>query len=130
MSLPNITYVDRFISDGKNQVLSLNNFYETILTRDINNEDSIARIPINDFFIKYREQLEPCIQYYSLPEAMFYKPKSLSYELYGTTELWLALLRVNEMRNTTEFHLPVIKIYNPGKVKDLISIFFKREKKY
>lgn len=130
MGLPNITYVDKFIYDGKNQVLSLDNFYDTILTRDINKEDSIARIPFDDFFIKYREQLKTCIQFYSLPESMFYKPKSLSYELYGTTELWLALLRVNEMRNITEFHLPIIRIYNPGQVKDLISIFFKREKKY
>lgn len=130
MGLPNVTYVDKFISDGKNQVLSLDNFYDTILTRDINKEDSIARIPFDDFFIKYREQLKTCIQFYSLPESMFYKPKSLSYELYGTTELWLALLRVNEMRNITEFHLPIIRIYNPGQVKDLISIFFKREKKY
>lgn len=130
MGLPNITYVDKFISDGNNQVLSLNNFYDTILTRDINKEDSIARIPFDDFFIKYREQLKECIQYYSLPESLFYKPKSLSYELYGTTELWLALLRVNEMRNITEFHLPIIRIYNPGQVKDLINIFFKREKKY
>lgn len=130
MGLPNITYVDKFISDGKNQVLSLDNFYDTILTRDINKEDSIARIPFDDFFIKYREQLKTCIQFYSLSESMFYKPKSLSYELYGTTELWLALLRVNEMRNITEFHLPIIRIYNPGQVKDLISIFFKREKKY
>ena len=60
---------------------------------------------------------------------MFYKPKMVSMELYGTTELWLSLLRVNEMTNITEFHQPLIKVYNPDQVKELITIFFKREGK-
>ena len=99
MALPNITYTKSYISDGQNASLSLKNFYETLLVGDINNENYYYPIPISDFFIKYRDELATCIEYYALPQRMFYQPKTLSYELYGTTELWLALLRVNEMRN-------------------------------
>lgn len=127
MSLPNITYIDKYISDGQQSVMSLNNFYETVLVGDIDKPDHIFRVPINDFFIKYSDQLAETIQWYNVPESMFYKPKMVSYELYSTTEMWLALLRLNQMVNTTEFHMPVIKIYNPYSVKELISIFFKRE---
>lgn len=127
MGLPNSTYMSSYISDGHNSVLSLDNFYETILVGDINNSNQYYRIPISDFFIKYRDELSNCIQLYALPESMFYQPKTLSYELYGTTELWLGLLRVNQMRNITEFHYPIIKVYNPDTVKKLIDIFFKRE---
>ena len=127
MALPNITYTKSYISDGQNASLSLKNFYETLLVGDINNENYYYRIPISDFFIKYRDELATCIEYYALPQRMFYQPKTLSYELYGTTELWLALLRVNEMRNITEFHQPIIKVYNPTTIKELINIFFKRE---
>ena len=55
MSLPDITYVKPYNSDGQNAVLSLKNFYDTVLVGDINNENHYYRIPISDFFIKYRD---------------------------------------------------------------------------
>lgn len=127
MGLPNITYIDKYITDGQQSVLSLKNFYETILIGDADKPDHIFRAPLNDFFIKHRDQLSETDQWYNVPESMFYKPKMVSYELYGTTEMWLALLRLNNMINITEFHSPMIKIYNPYSVEELISIFFKRE---
>lgn len=126
MALPDITYIDKYIADGKKETISLRNFYETLLVGDVNNPDHIFRIPISDFFVNYKRELDTIVQYYSVPQSMFYKPKSVSFELYGTTELWLALLRLNEMRNITEFHQPIIKIYNANSLKELIDIFFKR----
>lgn len=126
MAIPNITYIDKYISEGNKETLSLGNFYETILVGDTNNSNHIFKIPINDFFVKYKKQLDSIIRYYSISETMFYKPKTVSYELYGTTELWIALLRLNEMRNITEFHEPIIKVYDVYSLKELIDIFFKR----
>ena len=126
MAIPDITYIDKYISEGKKDTLSLKNFYETLLVGDIDNPDHIFKTTIGDFFIKYRKELEPIIQYYNISQSYFYKPKSVSYELYGTTELWLSILRLNNMKNITEFHQPIIKIYNPSYLKDLIDIFFKR----
>ena len=123
------TYIDSYIAEGQKSVLSLQNFYETILTASVDDPTHIIRIPVSDFFLTYRKELEPAVQYYNVSERFFYQPKTLSLELYGTTELWLALLRVNNMRNITEFHLPVIKVYNPTDVKELINILFKREGK-
>lgn len=123
------TYIDEYINDGQQEVLSLKNFYDTILTADIDDVTHIMRIPMGDFFLKYKTQLDSIVQYYSVADRLFYQPKSVSLELYGTTELWLSLLRVNNMRNITEFHLPIIKIYNPTDIKELITILFKREGK-
>ena len=125
--LPNITYIDTFIEDGHKSVISLRNFYETMLVGDIDDRDHIFRIPVYDFFIKYRQELSECIQYYNLPESFFYRPKSLSLELYDTTEMWLAILRLNGMKSIIEFNQGLIKVYNPHDVKELINIFFKRE---
>lgn len=127
--MPDVTYIDRYINDGQKAVISMKNLFDTILVGDANNEEHIYRIGINDFFLKHRSELESIIQWYSVPESMFYKPKLLSLELYGTTELWLSLLRVNNMKNVTEFHLPIIKVYNPYALKEIIKVFFKREKK-
>ena len=127
--MPDLTYIDQYIADGQNDTLSLKNFYETILVGNKNNEDHIFRIPINDFFLKYRNELAEYIQIYQLPQELFYKPKILSLQEYGTTELWLSILRVNGMKNITEFHQPYIRLYQPAAVKEIIKIFFKREGK-
>ena len=126
MSLPDITYIDKYIADGKKETLSLKNFYDTLLVGDVDDPNHVFKISIGDFFIKHRDELESIVQYYSIPQSMFYKPKTVSYELYGTTELWLSILRLNNMRNITEFHQPIIKVYNANSIKELIDIFFKR----
>ena len=77
--------------------------------------------------IEHMNEFNEAVQIYQIPETMFYKPKLLSAELYGTTELWLAILRLNGMKNITEFHKPVIQIWEPGTLKQLIDVFFKRE---
>lgn len=129
MSLPNTTYIDSYIQDGQQSVLSIGNFYETMLVGNADKPDHIFRIPISDFFIKYKKELEPAIRVFNVPESMFYKPKMVSYNLYDTTELWLGLLRLNNMRNSTEFYHPIIRIYEPNQLKQLINIFFTREGK-
>lgn len=129
MALPNTTYIDAFINDGQQSVLALKNFYDTMLVAKNESLDHIYRIPMADFFIRYRNELSGIVQYYGMSDTMFYKPKMVSLDLYGTTELWLSLLRLNEMQNITEFHMPIIKVYDPGSIKELINIFFKREGK-
>lgn len=126
MSLPNATYIDQFINDGNQATITLKNFYSTKLISTIG-KDHVYRVPWDDFFIKYKTQLDKIVAFYNVPESSFYKPKLVSYELYGTTELWLGLLRLNNMKDTTDFHMPIIKIYNPYQINDLIDIFFKRE---
>ena len=127
MAFSDITYIDTFIKDGKSSVLGLKNFYDTILISNIN--DHTIRIPIDDFFLKYRVELSDHVQYHNLSDNLYYKPKSVSLQLYDTTEMWLSLLRLNCMKNITEFCEPMIKIYNPMTIKDIIGVFFKRERK-
>lgn len=121
-----ITYLDQYIRDGKSDVVSLKNIYESILIGNHSNPDHIYRVPFYDFFLEHREELKTCLALYPVSESRFYKPKLISLELYGTTELWLSLLRVNNLRNISEFHYPFIKIYEPNKLMNFINIFFKR----
>lgn len=123
-------WIDKFIEEGQDATLSLKNFYETLLIADNVNSDHIYRAPFYDFFIEHAKEFEKTIQYYNLPQHMFYRPKTLAFEVYGTTEMWLPILRVNGMVNITEFHQPIIKLYNPNAITGLIEIFFKREGKY
>lgn len=121
-----VTYMDKYISDGKKETISLRNLYQPQLIGNHSDPDYIFKVPFHDFFLEHREELKDCMALYQVPETRFYKPKLVSLEIYGTTELWLALLRVNNMRNISEFHYPLIKIYEPNKLFNYINIFFKR----
>lgn len=124
-----ITYIDQNIKDAAKATIKLPNLYYSVI---VSNEDKteMFRMPIDDFFLRYKRELDECKVYYTINENLYYKPKALSYELYGTTELWLAILRANNMRNSTEFHYPIIKVYDPDRLKELIKVFFKREEKF
>lgn len=128
--MADLTYIDQYINDGMKSTISMKNLYDTILVGNENDEENIFRIPINDFFLKYKAELEESTYYYALPDTYFYKPKAVSLQAYGTTELWLAVLRANNMKNTSEFHMPIIKLYDANRLKELIKVFFKREGKF
>lgn len=127
--MANATYMDQYIKDGNSDSISLAKLYDSLLVGTTDNPDHIYRTSISDFFLNHRQELETAVKLYQVPQMMFYKPKMVSMELYGTTELWLSLLRVNNMRNITEFHYPIIKVYDPDSLKEYINIFFKREGK-
>lgn len=51
-----------------------------------------------------------------------YKPKRLSLDLYGTTELWHALLELNNIYSVVEFTLEKqIMVFEPKTVKKLLN---------
>jgi hypothetical protein len=126
-SYPDITYMDDYISDGQSAILRLENFYETIQIENTDGTDKFI-IPWSDFFLKYRRELSEITEWKTIPESMFYQPKTASLEMYGTTELWIALLRVNNMKTVADFHYPIIRAYNASNLMDLINIYFKRNK--
>ena len=127
--MPNITYIDEYINDGKKDARSLMKIYDTKLVGDVNNPSHIYRVPFNDFFLKYKRELSDIMSLYTLDEGLFYKPKALSLQEYGTTEFWIAILRANGMKSVTEFHKPVIWLYDRESLLELVKIFFKREGK-
>jgi len=124
-----IMYLDTFISEGNKATVSLHNLYDTQLIMDANNPTHIYRTPFDDFFLKHHNELQSIEKYVQLDQHYYYKPKSVSDILYGTTELWLALLRCNNMKTIPEFCKPIIKIYKPQELADLIRVFFRREDK-
>lgn len=127
--MPDITYTDQYINEGQSAPTGLHKFYDTILMTNEENKDHIFRIPLYDTFLKYRQHFQEAVVIYQMPRSQFYQPKTVSLELYGTTEMWLALLRLNSMRNISEFKKQIIKVYDASAVQELIEIFFAREGK-
>lgn len=83
------------------------------------------RFPYSSLLNKYRDFLSSAEELTKLSngELILYQfqPKRLSSKLYGTTELWADLLQINGMISILEFKRPIIRIYNPAKLNDLLN---------
>ena len=76
-------------------------------------------------FNKNKDFLSTIVVEIKLDDAMrekyMYKPKMVSNELYGTTELWSEILILNNAYSVIEFTPRVLKCYDPNRFKSFIN---------
>ena len=143
----NTTEISSSIIQGNNGIVNMKRIYETAIIADIDNPSNCFRTPFNDFFLKYKNELNHILETVNLEafwkqrnsndpkvwnkweDRYFYKPKTFAYDYYGSIDLWLAVIRANNMKNVYEFHQPIIQVYNRIRIQQLISIFKKREER-
>lgn len=59
-----------------------------------------------------------------------FKPKLLAYDLYGSTELFFAILFVNGMYNIKDFDRRTIKLIRKSTMTELLEAIYNSEKNY
>lgn len=136
------TYIDDLIYDGLNAEVSQQNLKTYALVTNLYPKDGDVRtikIPYLSLTNKYKDFLSSCVVETLLgPEEIVkyrYKPKTLSLDLYKTTELWFAILELNCMKSIVDFHDNnnpdewILKLYEPKRVLDLINEILILEKR-
>lgn len=73
-------------------------------------------VPFESFFDKYYDTIKSeFVEEMELTEEDMsiykYNPKRLSYDSFGTVELWTAILRINDMASVMEFNSPKILMF-------------------
>ena len=58
-----------------------------------------------------------------------YNPKRLSFDLYGTTELWALLLDINELVSVAQFNLQTLKVFS-GSILDKLQRILNLEQEF
>lgn len=85
----------------------------------------------NNLLNKYSELLDDYIIETTLTDDEFvdykYKPKSLSLDMYGTTELWSSILAINNMDSVVEFNKKKIKLFRDDILEMLEEILILEE---
>lgn len=116
------------LSEQIDSVNSLEISYRTLHTPfAIYNEqtDEYIELPFSSLTNKYRTYLLACVVPTQLTEEeqerYRYAPKKLSYDLYGTTELWADLLKLNGCASITEFEPDFVKVYDPNTFKEYLN---------
>ena len=116
--------IDNLIQWGKRQEVSYRNLSGNALIENKMKNETI-RIPLNSIMSEYRYFLEPYTVEIEIndEELVLYqfKPKSLSYKLYGTTELWAVLLMINNCISKIDFNKKKIKVLDPKRIMSFIN---------
>ena len=115
--------ISELIKSVKDQEISYRNIHDNIFLR---NKGEIIGIPYSSVIRNYMPFFESCVvmDNFSDSEKVIYrfKPKKLSYDLYGTTELWSVLLELNHMISILDFNLEKrIKVYEPKSFLKLLN---------
>lgn len=82
--------------------------------------------PYQTIVCRYYDSLKPYIEVKTFTDEEFekykYQPRFLSYDLYGTPELWADILYINNMVSVTAFKKRTIKVFTPSIIDALIEI--------
>ena len=114
--------IQELIDSVKDMEISYRNLHTNVY---IKNKDDTIKIPYKSILKEYMPFLQSTVLNLRLtaPEVSLYrfKPKKLSYDLYGTTELWSALLEINRMYSIVEFNQEEYKVFDPKEFKTLLN---------
>lgn len=105
---------------GKELEISSNKLHYKKIITNSNNENFI--FSISGIFDKYYELMKERTMIIELSDSEYrkyiYKPKLLSLDLYGTTELDFLLLRLNNMTSCIYFNKQTLKVFD----KDITTL--------
>lgn len=88
--------------------------------------NGIIKIPYKSIMREYRDAFDKIVILGDFSERertkYRYKPKRLSLDLYGTTEIWSALIELNKMYSLIDFNMDKQpKIYHPSEFKRVLN---------
>lgn len=124
MGSENTYTIEQFIQSNSNNSIS----YEKLsLIEKMDNIHTITYNLLND----YKDELDDLLVTINLSDEEFsryaYKPKLLSYDIYGSTELYFIILFVNNLCNVKEFNNRKIKMIARDDLYNVLSAIYNAE---
>ena len=121
--------ISELIEQIKGEDISYRNLHSNIYIRntDINaNTTETIKIPWHSVTRQYMDVFSNAVIVLNLGDVervkYRYKPKRLSNDLYGTTELWSTLLELNGCASLIDFNLErPLKVFDPKEFKRLLN---------
>ena len=112
MAMGNNSTIKDYISDFNAEEVVSSAFF---LKQVFDSSEYKMVVNFNNLVVKYMPEIKSLKTKIVLDNEEYRKyrfnPKKLSFDLYGTTELWFMILEANELYSTTEFDLQTIYLY-------------------
>lgn len=112
------------ISEAENLELSYRVLHPSaILHDDITNTN--IKIPFSSLTNKYKDFLSKIVITIDLSDELMlkyrYQPKTVSLDLYNTTEFWNDILILNNCFSVSQFTPKKLKVYDPEELKKYLN---------
>ena len=117
--------IDDLIESSKGKDLSYKNLHSYIYIKE--HEGDIIKVPYGSVIRNYLPYLRDIAYEVTLTRNEYtryrFKPKTVSYDLYNTTELWGAILELNQVYSVIDFNLEnkKIKVFNPDELFTMLN---------
>lgn len=129
MAKPDKTYtIEGFIESGKGVTLT---YQRLSLVNEIGEK---IKFPFKNVFNDYLPDIEnsALIHVVEIPNDKFvryqYRPKLLSYDIYGTTDLDFVIMALNRIISPKDFSLKMVKVIRKQDLNELLSSIYNAEK--
>lgn len=128
MSLPQeTTTIEEFIESGRS--VSIDYMDLSFVDKMSNGTWVTVLNVVNDYIVELKNA---CVTVELTEEqqwAYFYKPKVLSYDIYGNPELYFVILLLNDIADVKEFTKPRLKMLRKDHMSTLMSYIMNSESK-
>ena len=125
--------VEEFIELGK-EIDDIQYSKYTILSKPSNDIENPIIYPEHNVIYDYEEEFKKLALKVEMTDTEFlkyrYKPKLLSYDLYGATELYFTILFLNGTCNIKDFNRRTIKLIKKATMIELLESIYNAESKY
>ena len=116
--------ISEYISDYNSEdIISSIYFLKQVFTTPVNKK---LLVNFQNLVIKYMPELEAIKTTVTMTNEEYakykYNPKLLSFDIYGTTELWFLILEANELHASIQFDLKTIRLFNTSVVDKMVRI--------
>lgn len=123
--------IEDFIDMGNVDEITYSNF--SILVKCIGENSNIQYSQTNIIY-DYMDEIKEKIVDFEFNDDDFikyrYKPKLLSYDVYGTTELFFVIMAINGICNIKDFNKRKIKMLYRRDLVDLLNNIYSAESEY
>lgn len=111
--LINCNTVDSVIKKGKQLEISHDKIH--LKSNILDSDGNPLIVNHTSLLMKYIDFLDDYIVEVEMSDAEFskymFQPRLLSYELYGTTELWSSILAINNITHSADFKIQKLKLF-------------------
>lgn len=87
---------------------------------NVYNYENIIQLPMT-FLRKYENIIKTNLEDYTIDKSRFYRPEYVSYDLYGTTDLWYLILFVNDLKTPLELNYEQIKVPSTAYILEILN---------
>lgn len=117
--------IEEQILEGENNELSFRTLHTYANIENAVDEERLV-VPFGSLLNKYRHFLKPLVTELPLNHTLYLKyrfsPKTLSLDLYDTTEYWASLMELNNCVSISDFDFEEsIKVYDPTQILDMVN---------